>query len=307
MEVATAGDAMKKSADHITVCICTYKRPHLVARLLKHLDGQPTNGLFTFSAVIVDNDASRSARSAVEAAARDVSFPIAYHCEPEQNIALARNRAVQNADGRFLALIDDDEIPGRQWLLTLYRAVHAFGADGVLGPVLPYSETEPPHWIVKGKFYERHSPATGTVLDWTDTRTGNALLRRSIFETPDSLFRKEYGRGGEDRDFFQRMIRGGRTFVWTADAEVYELVPPQRFSRSFMIRRALLRGSKPGFSARELAKSALAVPVYTCLLPFLLLLGQHVFMKYLIKDFDHIGRILAACGFDVIKQKYVME
>jgi hypothetical protein len=33
--------------------------------------------------------------------------------------------------------------------------------------------------------------------------------------------------------------------------------------------------------------------------------GQHLFMKYLVKTCDHAGRLLAACGVNPIKDKYV--
>ena len=54
-------------------------------------------------------------------------------------------------------------------------------------------------------------------------------------------------------------------------------------------------------------KSLLAIVIYSSALPILLLYKHDIFMKYLIKDFDHIGKILAVMGLDVIKQKYVMK
>jgi hypothetical protein len=189
----------------------------------------------------------------------------------------------------------------------MYGGLQRYGADGTLGPILPYYERKPPQWIIRGKFYERPSHPTGSILDWRNTRTGNVLLKKAIFRESDSIFREKFGRGGEDRDFFRRMIAKGFRFVWIAEAFVYEIVSPARFTRSFVLRRALLRGKIPHFTAKDHLKSLLAVPLYTALLPFLLFAGQHVFMKYLIKDFDHIGRILALLGIDVIKQKYVTE
>ena len=51
---------------HICVCICTYKRPTYLIRLLNELEKQETEGLFDYSIVIVDNDRSESAKQAVE-------------------------------------------------------------------------------------------------------------------------------------------------------------------------------------------------------------------------------------------------
>jgi len=298
---------MMQTNNHISVCICTYRRPELLAKLLNALKDQDSGGLFTYSVVVVDNDHIGSAREIVHSVIRESSILIGYHIEPEQNIALARNRAVINADGEFIAFIDDDEFPSKSWLMNLYKSRDEFCADGVLGPVVPSYEGNPPEWVVQGKFYERPSHRTGEVLNWTNTRTGNVLLRRAIFSIEDSMFRPEFGSGGEDRDFFRRMIAKGMRFVWCAEAPVYEAVPAERCTRSFMLRRALLRGQLPHFSSIDLIKSLVAAPLYALSLPFLLLGAHHVFMKYLIKDCDHIGRICSFLGIRLIKDKYVIQ
>lgn len=298
---------MMTKAKHICVCICTYKRPELLRRLLSNLEEQETESLFDYSIAIVDNDRSESARKTVESCARQSKNSISYHVEPEQNIALARNKAVENSRGEFVAFIDDDEAPACRWLLNLFKAFHSFHADGVLGPVMPHYEVEPPKWVVEGKFYERPSHKTGEVLQWKNTRTGNVMLKKDIFKSEANLFRREFGSGGEDRDFFRRMIDKGFRFVWCAEAPVFEAVTSERCKRSFMLRRALQRGQLPQFTNVDLLKSLVAVPLYTVTLPFLLVVGHHLFMKYLIKNFDHIGRLLAFCGIYLIKEKYVVD
>jgi len=296
---------MTSTHEHISVCICTYKRPKLLANLLTELHNQTTDGSFTYSIVVVDNDYTGSAESVVEDRKSRSLIPIYYCKEPEQNIALARNKAVENAKGNFIAFIDDDEFPVGNWLLNLYKTHKRLKADGILGPVIPYYETKPPKWIVRGKFHERPSHETGSVLHWTNARTGNVLLRKDIFDGSGNLFGPEFGMGGEDRDFFRRMIALGFRFVWCAEAPVYEVVTAERCKRSIMLKRALLRGKIPHFGYFDIIKSLIAVALYSLALPILFLIGHHIFMKYLIKDFDHIGRILAFCGIDVIKRKYV--
>jgi glycosyltransferase involved in cell wall biosynthesis len=249
----------------------------------------------------------QTAKRTVESVKETSLIPIDYYNEPEQNIALARNKAVENARGNFVAFIDDDESPDGNWLLNLYNALKRLKAEGILGPVIPRYGTKPPKWVVRGKFYERPSHETGSVLHWTNTRTGNVLLKKDIFNGNGNMFDPEFGMGGEDRDFFRRMIAKGFRFVWCAEAPVYEAVTPERCKRSFMLKRALLRGKIPHFSHFDMVKSLVAIPLYSSVLPILFLLGHDRFMKYLIKDFDHIGRILAFFGIDVIKQKYVME
>jgi succinoglycan biosynthesis protein ExoM len=280
----------------------------MLRRLLSKLEGQETEGLFSYSVVVVDNDHSGSAEQVVQTFQQASDLDVRYCAEPEQSIALARNRAVENARGDFVAFIDDDEFPTQIWLLDLFKAYNEFKADGILGPVLPYYETEPPAWIIKGKFFDRPSHSTGTILDWNNTRTGNVLLRRDIFADKNNLFRPEFGSGGEDRDFFRRMISQGMQFVWCNEAPVFELVPPERYKRSFMLRRALLRGKTPyNHNLNAYLRSLVAIPLYTLVLPFSLLRGHHVFIKYLVKCCDHIGRVLAFFGLGVIKDTYVTK
>src|SRR5579864_2520945 len=168
------------TTSHICVCICTYKRPEFLRRLLEELARQQTHGLFTFSIVVVDNDSERSAEAEVLEFARSTSIPTNYQVEARQNISLARNKAIASTFGDFIAFIDDDEFPTATWLLTLFRALHAHAVDGVLGPVHPFFDQGAPKWIVKGKFYERASYPTGLIIDGKKGRTGNTLIKRQL-------------------------------------------------------------------------------------------------------------------------------
>jgi len=295
---------------HITVCICTYKRLRYLERLLEELANQATAGRFTYSILVVDNDSYRSAEPIVKEFRRKSSIAAAYAVQPEQSIALTRNTAVENAQGEFLVFIDDDEYPIRDWLLILFQTLQDHRVDGVLGPVKPHYEQSPPGWVLKGAFYDRPSYPTGHRIDWRQGRTGNVLLARHVFWGEGQPFRPEF-LTGEDQDFFRRMIAKGYVFVWCNEALAYEFVPAARWNRSFMLKRALLRGkislAHPTSGTVEILKSMAAVPLYALALPFLLLAGQHLFMKYLVKTFDHAGRLLAFAGIDPIKQKYVTE
>ena len=300
---------MTKQVKHITVCICTYKRPVLLKQLLSKLKQQETNDLFDYSVVIVDNDIYESARQTVESFAGQSSLSISYHVEPKQNIALARNKAVENAWGGYVAFIDDDEFPDKKWLQKLCEAQIYHKSDGILGPVLPYFEKEPPGWVVKGGFFDRPSHSTGHVLDWENTRTGNVLLKRELFKEDGKWFDPAFGSGGEDRDFFRRKIQEGHIFVWCNEAPVFETIPPVRWKRTVLLKRAMIRGkmalNSSGSRVESVFKSMIAVVLYAVSLPFVCVAGHHVFMKYLIKDCDHLGKVFAFLGIDLLKEKYV--
>jgi glycosyltransferase involved in cell wall biosynthesis len=286
--------------NHISICICTFKRPELLGKLLQRLANQRTDGLFTYSVVVADNDAERSGQPVVEALSATSPIEIVYCNESQQNIAMARNKALENADGEFIAFIDDDEFPVDAWLLNLFKTCEGHAVAGVLGPVKPSFESEPPAWVTKGKFFDRPDHPTGYQLNYNEARTGNVLFRREILKSVDVPFRTVFDTAGEDVDFFRRMMENGYRFIWSSEAEVYEVVPANRVRRSYLLKRALLRGSNfpkhPTDRRKNITRSLIAVPCYTVALPVLALFGQHMFLKYLIKLLDHGSRLFAFAG-----------
>jgi hypothetical protein len=140
-------------------------------------------------------------------------------------------------------------------------------------------------------------------------RTGNVLFRRRILEGAIQPFREEFGTGAEDKDFFMRLTQQGFVFVWCNEAIAYETVPPCRYTRKSMIKRALLRGRNslkiPVARFALLARSAVAIPIYCVVLPLLLVLGQHWFMRYFIRLCDHLGRLLTLLGINPISEREV--
>jgi succinoglycan biosynthesis protein ExoM len=299
---------MTKRSNHVSVCICTYKRATFLRRLLTELGNQETGGRFTYSIVVADNDDLRSAEPLVSEFAAISNIAVKYCVEPRQSIALTRNKAVENATGDYIAFIDDDELPERNWLQSLFAACDKYGVDGVLGPVKPSFGDGVPRWIVKGRFFDRPCYETGFVLAFGQTRTGNVLLKEHLLRGTNSPFRPEF-RSGEDVDFFRRAIEKGHVFIWCNEAVVYETVPPTRWKRMYLLRKALLRGAcaalRPTVGVRDVAKSVIAVPIYGLALPFAALLGQHVFMVLLVKLCDHLGKLLALLGINPIAEPYL--
>jgi len=277
---------------------------------LGELGGQDTGGLFTYSIVVAENDHLRSAERVVTDFAVASPIPITYCVEPRQNIAQARNKAIMNASGDFVAFIDDDEFPIRQWLLALFKTLKEHKVDGVLGPVKPQFDPEAPQWVIDGGFYDRPMHRTGLLLDWSKCRTGNALLKSQLFAEEAQPFRPEF-LSGEDQDFFRRMIEKGHAFIWCNEAVVYEVVPPIRWKRGFLVRRALMKGvfslHNHASSPLPILESLIAAPAYAAALPVVLVLGQGKFMRYVFNLTYHLGRLLALVGVNPIRKPYVTD
>jgi succinoglycan biosynthesis protein ExoM len=295
------------SIPHITVCICTFKRAVLLQDLLRKLEPQRTDGLFTYDVVVADNDAARSAEQVVQAFVASSRLCVTYCVESQANIALARNKALAHVRGDLVAFIDDDEFPANEWLYWLFQTRATYHADAVLGPVVPRFEQEPPGWLKKGRFFDRPSYPTGRPIAWPEARSGNVLFVREILKRLDPPFRPEFATAGEDIDFFRRLAQNGCTFVWCNEAVASELVPPYRCTRRYLLRRAALRGSNfpkhPTHRVRNAVKSLIALPCYTLALPVLAIIGHHVFIAYLIKILDHGSRLLAFAGLPLVTER----
>lgn len=295
--------------DHINICICTFRRPALLSRLIEKLGNQRTDGQFTYSSIVVDNDNEASGREAIERSAAKIPIKVEYFIEPERNISLARNLSVEKALGNLIAFIDDDEFPADDWLFRHFQVLKDTHASGVLGPVRPQFELEPPPWLVKSRIIDRREFSTGKVIPHSRyTRTGNALLRKSLFADQLDRFDPAYGRtGGGDAIFFKRMMSKGHRFVWCNEAVVYETVLPERLQKSYYIKRAFTRGlgearDAPFLSIRTL-RSTIAVPFYGLMLPFARIAGEHVFMRYLVKECDHLSLVLGQFGIRIVRER----
>ena len=296
--------------DHISVCICTFKRPASLERLLDGLASLSTDSSFSFEIVVVDNDNRRSAEEVVLRLGRQSSVPVAYDCEPEQNISLTRNRAIRNATGNLVAFIDDDEWPVSGWLVQLHQTLRHHAVDGVLGPVLPHCPDDAPAWLGKSGVLERRRLPTGTMISARDCRTGNVLLERALFPAGGLWFDPGLGRtGGEDGEFFSRQLRDKRRFVWCDEAEVFETVPAERWTVSFHIKRYLRSGTVTGELIRSgdlrqrglLAKNLVLLGGLGAIAPIAIFLPTHHSVRFFQKVAYCCGIVTAYFGFSILR------
>jgi len=284
----------------IAICVCTYRRPQVLADLIARLQKQETHGKFSFSIRVVDNDKDCSAREVISACRQNSAVKVEYVIEPCQNISRARNRAVRDLAVDYIAMIDDDEVPCDNWLLRLICLAQATGAHGVLGPVRPLYPPGCPSWLQRSGLCDRPTYPTGQPLQYHQTRTGNALVSNSLFDGEAEPFKVEFGlSGGEDIDFFRRKISQGFRFLWCNEADAFEVVLPDRWSLSYYFQRQLRLGGLLGERQRSVARflrsltSAITHGIQGCVL---LAFGKHRYSKPLVRFAYHVGYLGAAVG-----------
>jgi glycosyltransferase involved in cell wall biosynthesis len=296
--------------DHISVCICTYKRAEMLARALDGVISQVTDSDFTLEVVIVDNDKERSAQELVHKYQKSGNCRITYDCEPEKSIPLARNRAIQKASGNLIAFIDDDEFPAENWLCKMYLCLKEYNADGVLGPVLPHFPFGAPKWLAKSGLCKRPRNATGSPTTFNDLRTGNALFQRYVFEKDEIWFDPALGlTGGSDGRFLSKQVERGRKFVWCDEALVFETVSEERWPAKYYLKRNFRIGTLAGKRYRHtrnpnaVLTSFLILSGNSLILPFSFIAGKHIWVKILTKIYYQAGCLLSFLNLKHVPHK----
>ncbi len=227
---------------HITVCVPTFRRPLPLAGLLQKLETQECLPDLRYEILVVDNDDARSAEPVVADFSRRSRLTARYLSEPVRGIARVRNRLIDGARGRWLAFIDDDEVPSPEWLASLHREWLRGTAAVIFGPVLPAYPPHTPEWLKRSGVCERRQYRNGEILSPLQVGGGNFYCAKALFTETGIRFSEAFDAGGEDGDLFHRLSRAGVRFAGCRDAAAFEEVADNRMRVSWWLRRAFCWG-----------------------------------------------------------------
>ena len=222
----------------VIVAIPTFRRPKGLARLLDALAKLETSA--NVRVLVADNDAEQHLGfDLCQQMRKNYRWPLVSIIAPERGIAQVRNSLVAHAldDPRiqFVAMLDDDEWPSPRWLDELLRTQRATKADAVEGAIASVFEGET---LTRFDGVASHRGASGPVGKLEGA--GNILLSRSCLENMtrpwfDPAFALT---GGEDKDFFVRLVRAGARFGWSAEALACTEIPATRMGLKWALSRA---------------------------------------------------------------------
>ena len=219
----------------VTIAVCTHGRPERLARCLRSLgDLRTPAGAEPPDVLVVDN-APPDDRSEEVAGAAGVR----YVREPLVGLDFARNRALAEAEGDWLAFLDDDVVADAGWYEGLLGAlaVHP-DASAVTGLVLPLSLATEAQVLFEraGGFRRgfrphryRGSSMAGNPLYPTGPGIfgagANMAFRRSALLDlggfDEALDTGAPLPGGGDLDIFYRVVRSGEPLVYWPAALVF--------------------------------------------------------------------------------------
>jgi glycosyltransferase involved in cell wall biosynthesis len=251
----------------ISVVICTYNRAKYLSVTLDSVARQ-TFPPEKFEIIIVDNNSADATEEVCRVFINQYdNLSVCYFKEIRQGISYGRNRGVKEAQGELIAFIDDDETVDPDYLQNLdafFRDYPQAELSG--GPVVPVYEAPPPDWLspftmrlITGAYDKGKKIKTVGAKDYPGT--GHATFKRELFfkygEFNPNLGRKGTSLlGGEDKDFFLRLIQNGVSCYYLPSATIYHHIPASKLSDDFFNRLTCAIGKSERTRTLSLSKQA---------------------------------------------------
>lgn len=219
----------------MSVVICTYDRPD---SLMRAVTSVLASDYPDFELVIVDNAPDKpGTREAID---RIADARVRYEAEPRAGLSAARNRGLAAAGGELIAFTDDDVEVDPGWLSALSAAFAAQPKVGLVTGLVPAAELDNEfqqrfdsavHWSTEltRRSYDlgRHRLAKPTFPFRTGRMGAGANFAvsrecaRAVGEFDTALGAGAPCGGGDDLDYFLRVIQRGWTLSYEPSALVW--------------------------------------------------------------------------------------
>ncbi|PIQ84090.1 MAG: glycosyl transferase family 2 [Candidatus Omnitrophica bacterium CG11_big_fil_rev_8_21_14_0_20_63_9] len=232
------------------VVVCTYNRCESLRDTLRALKAQTVNEDIELEVIVVDNNSADSTKMVVEEAGRGSRIPIRYLFEPRQGKSYACNTAIEQAQGEFVAFVDDDVVPESGWAQALCDAFLSFRADCVGGKVLPLWAQTPPSWLMSETVRKPIWDLLALLDHGNGVITANASDNNFLYGANFAFrkkalkdigpFRVDLGPAGsrplrgEDADIVSRFLKAGKKVIYTPHAIVHHKVSQQRMQMTYI-------------------------------------------------------------------------
>lgn len=223
----------------LTVAIPTYNRCTSLAATLHAVQTQRIPEGISLEILVVDNNSNDATRETVQSAA--AADPRVRYCfEARQGLSPARNRALAEARGEWIAWTDDDIQPAPGWIESIV-AVTRRHPDWALfgGRVLPQNQHRFPAWLDPGHYaplalLDRGPEPRPLGHDYGFVVGANMAVHtaqaRRIGPFSETLGRVGHSKLGsmEDEDYVQRFLDAGLPCFYDPSLVVYTGVQSER-------------------------------------------------------------------------------
>lgn len=237
----------------LSIAVCTRNREDVLPKCLYSLADQTlTNELF--EVLIVDNNSTDDTKKIANDFCQKYNN-FRYVFEEKQGHSQARNRAISEAKGKYLAYVDDDAIADRDWAISILNCFMQTDADVVGGSVKPFIDSEKnplffniaTHDFDHGNERKRMTPP-GFDFGFS---TCNICFKKSLFDEV-GLFSENFGivngklQMGEDSEMGYRLLKAGKIFYYEPKMKVRHKLRPKELEFIGSLKRSYNVGAGIG-------------------------------------------------------------
>ncbi len=241
----------------LSVIIPTRNHARLVSDLLDSLAGQVI-APFRWEVMVIDNGSTDQTAAATKAKIPSLPFEARYIYEPRLGLHNGRHRGAQEAQGRYLAYLDDDVLLTPAWIHGFEKLLSG-QAEAVVGRILPEWESRPPAWLKTlvrepGYLSLLDMGATGFYIDPRFVYGDNFfILKQIVFELrgfhPDSMPVDQLRyRGDGEYGLMMKFGQAGLRAWYEPGATVYHRIPRARMTLDYLCKRSYAQGISDSFT-----------------------------------------------------------
>jgi glycosyltransferase involved in cell wall biosynthesis len=235
----------------ISVCICTYNRctllEHCLQPIKQLIDLRPKHAI---EVIVIDNNSNDETSVVVSALIPSFPFKLRYVFEAEQGLSAARNRAIDEAQGDYLAFLDDECSVPPDWLSIAVEDINEFRPMVLGGPYVgAFLPGKRPQWF---KIEYGNAPFLdyGFKKGFQETfraSAGNMIVHRSVFggvrfDINLGLKSDQLKLGeelGEEIELQERYLRAhpSQKILYDPNMIVQHFIRPEKMKLSYRARR----------------------------------------------------------------------
>jgi len=201
----------------ISIVVPTFKRDASLKRCLNSFSGIKDRR-YSFEIIVVDDADSASTKKVVAEAKKDC-FDILYVAGSHQGPARARNRGIEAARGSLIGFIDDDCLVIGDWVAQMIEAHSRFPKISCIGGETILNNHKP-HLLISQKLSAWSiETELGGKKEIIFFPTCNVSCKRDVFE-PRRFDERFLFPGGEDLEFFWRLFKENKRFLFSPEIKV---------------------------------------------------------------------------------------
>ena len=233
----------------LSIIVCTFNRDLYIEETLRLLADQSIENT-DYEVLVIDNNSTDKTGSICTEFISEVSRPNFYYfLEEKQGLSYSRNRGMKEANGKYLAFLDDDARVNKNYgrgIIDFFEKHKEAAAIG--GKIIPEYESTKPIWMSKYLWPLVAGLDMGNqVHEFKGSQYpigANMAFKAELFDKY-GIFDIELGRrgkvleGGEEKDMIYRLkLRGERVF-YVPSVKVRHIIPASRTTVKYIKGQAM--------------------------------------------------------------------